>query len=101
MQAYQHVTAPFISRVLCSAALDAGGGLPSEFLLFAAGTTETSKGAFTTDVDAIMAAQRAYGVRLMIDSEHASLDDEVFKTRGDARDALGYFDVEARADGSI
>lgn len=75
--------------------------MPTEFLLFAAGTTDTSKGSFTTDVAAIVAAQRAYGVRLMIDSEHASLDDDIFRTRGDARDALGYFDVEARADGSI
>lgn len=87
--------------MLCSAALDAGSGLPTEFLLFAAGITETTKGAFKADPAAIVAAQRAYGVRLMIDSEHASLDPEVFKARGDACDALGYFDVEARADGSV
>lgn len=95
------MTAPLISRVLCSAALDATVGLPSEFLLFASGTTDTTKGSFTADTAAIIAAQRAYGVRLMIDSEHASLDPDVFKARGDACDALGYFDVEARADGSI
>lgn len=88
-------------RVCCSAALGSEGELPREFLLFAPGVTKTSKGEFTTNVAAIMAAQRAYGVRLMIDSEHASLNDEVFKVRGDARDALGYFDVEARADGSV
>ena len=89
-------------RVLCSATLGSEGEqLPREFLHFAPGVTKTSNGDFTTDVAAIMAAQRAYGVRLMIDSQHASLDNEVFKARGDARDALGYFDVEARADGSI
>lgn len=89
-----------LSRVLCSAALD-GEELPTEFLLFKGGVTETTKGKFTVDAKKIIAAWKSYGVRLILDSEHASLDDEVFKTRGDARDALAYFDLEARADGSI
>jgi phage I-like protein len=90
-----------ISRVLCSATLDAGEVLPTEFVLFRSGVTETEQGPFTVDVARVAEAQRKYGVRLMIDSEHASLDDAVFQARGDARDALGYFDLDVRPDGSV
>jgi phage I-like protein len=100
--ARHHAPSVRLSRVLCSATLEPSDeALPSEFLLFKGGVTETTKGKFTVDAERVVQAWRNYGVRLILDSEHASLDDEVFKARGDARDALAYFDLEARADGSI
>lgn len=83
---------------------DATAPLPAEFLIFPAGTHESSKGAYTFDAEAardVMAAYQQKSVDMMADLEHDSLSDEARTFRNNAGDAMGYFKLELRADGSL
>lgn len=77
--------------------------LPTEFRLFVAGENATEKGSFLFDEEAAaqtMAAYHQWGVRLMIDLEHQSLEDWT-PPEPTARDARGWCDLELRPDGSL
>ena len=81
-----------------------GAPLPTEFLLFRAGENATSKGVFLFDAEAARAVMAAYsreGVDLMLDLEHQSLDDAARTARADAADALAWYGLELRGDGSL
>lgn len=94
-----------LSRVFCSALeLAEGAPLPAEFLLFRAGPNETSKGVFVFDAaaaTAVLAHYKREGVDLMVDCEHDSLSDKARAMRSDAGDALGWYQLELRVDGSL
>jgi phage I-like protein len=78
------------------------GDAPTEFLIFRRGVNETTKGPVVFDDTAaasVMAAFAKYGVDLMIDLGHHSLDDSA-EARGDAGDARGWFRLELR-DGAL
>lgn len=71
---------------------------PSEFRIFRAGINETSKGSTLFDDEAaasVMAAWQRWGVDLMIDLEHQSLDAGA-GARDDAADARGWCKLEVR-----
>lgn len=77
--------------------------LPAEFRIFVAGENATEKGSFLFDEQAAaetMAAYHQWGVRLMIDLEHQSLEDWT-PPEPNARDARGWCDLELRPDGSL
>lgn len=81
-------------------AIDAGAELPAEFVLFKAGSNDSTKGPAVWDAKAAelvmaRAAERA-GVRYPIDLEHRSLDDTARSLTKDATDAMGYFDLAVR-----
>lgn len=79
----------------------ADGALPVEFRIFVAGVNATEKGDFLFDADAaaaVMAAREAWGVDVMIDLEHLSLDDSAPNYDPDAR---GWAELELRDDGSL
>jgi phage I-like protein len=83
---------------------EAAEPLPTEFLLFAAGVNRTVHGEFVFDAQSardVMAEFRKRGTDMMIDLEHFSVRPEVVIARADARDAMGYFTPEVRADGSL
>lgn len=90
------------SRVLLT---EIGGtSPPSSFLIFKAGANETRKGTFVYDATAaaqVMAEYRAGGVQLCLDLEHDSLDPAKRTSRADAADAMGWYDLEQRSDGSL
>lgn len=73
--------------------------LPTEFRVFRRGLNETSKGSFIFDDEAareVLAAYQREGVDQIIDLEHYSFDEEIEKTRADAKDARGYYRLELR-----
>jgi phage I-like protein len=77
--------------------------LPSEFRVFAAGVNESSKGPAIFDEQAaasVMASYQRWGVDLMIDIDHASLDPAAGMSRRDAGDAVAWFHLEVR-DGEL
>lgn len=81
----------------------ADGALPTEFRIFVAGENETEKGTYLFDdaaAAAVMAAYEAWGVDVMIDLEHQSLDDDP-SPDPTARDARGWCQLELREDGSL
>lgn len=83
-------------------ALGADGALPTEFRLFQKGWNDTEKGRLLFDdaaAKSVMAAYKAWGVDLMIDLEHQSLDDKGADPT--ARDARGWCRLELRSDGSL
>ncbi len=72
-----------------------GNGPPTEFRLFKAGPNDTAKGVFLFDARAaalVMAAANRWGVDLMIDLEHRSLDSGV----NHDPDARGWFRLALR-----
>lgn len=76
-----------------------GGGLPTEFRIFASGVNATAKGPIVFDDEAaasVMAAFERAGVDLMIDLAHDSVDDRVRAQRNDADDARGWCRLEVR-----
>ena len=88
----------------CSALEAPGDALPTEFRLFAAGANPTSKGVYVYDKaaqKAVMSQYASEGVELMIDLNHDSLDPAATASRSDAGDALGWFQLETKPDGSL
>lgn len=80
-----------------------GPELPTEFRLFVAGWNETENGSFLFDADAAEATMAAYakwGVDLMIDLEHQSLEPTIAPDPT-AKDARGWCNLELREDGSL
>ena len=78
--------------------VDLGADPPTEFRIFQAGVNPTSKGDLLFDDKAaasVMEAWKAWGVDLMIDLEHQSLDADA-SSRADAVDARGWFKLEVR-----
>lgn len=86
-------------RVQLGMAFDVGAGEPpTEFRLFRAGVNSTQKGDFIFDEQSaatVLAAWREWGVDLMIDLDHLSLDIDC-SPRTDAGDARGWFGLELR-----
>ena len=83
-------------------ALGDDGQLPTEFRLFKKGWNDTEKGSLLFDDTAaksVMEAYKAWGVDLMIDLEHQSLDGKGADPT--ARDARGWCRLELRPDGSL
>lgn len=79
--------------------LGEGDAPPTEFRLFKAGWNNTQKGRFLFDdkaAVATMAAYREWGVDLMIDLEHQSLDPNA-PPEPTARDARGWCALELRS----
>jgi phage I-like protein len=77
-------------------AVGAGGELPTEIRLFAAGVNQTEKGPYLFDAEAakrVMAHYQARGVDVMIDLDHLSTDDTHPNYDGDAR---GWAKLELR-----
>lgn len=75
------------------------GALPTEFRLFVKGWNDTEKGRFLFDDDAaasVMTAYASWGVDLMIDLEHQSLEVEPGAPDPTARDARGWCRLELR-----
>jgi hypothetical protein len=80
----------------------ANAPLPKEFRLFKFGENPTSKGTFTLTRESAAACMAEYqkeGVRLMVDLNHDSLNENALALRSDASDARGWFSLELRADG--
>lgn len=78
--------------------------LPTEFRLFTAGVSESWKGPALFDTQAaesVMAAAAQWGVDLSIDLEHRSIDPMAVALASDAADALGWFRLAVREDGSL
>lgn len=91
----------FLSIALESLAA-AGQPLPTEFRLFAAGTSDTSKGEFRyteRSVRECAAFNARRGIDCVIDWEHASLFAKYAPNPAEAGKAAGWFQVEARTDG--
>lgn len=81
-----------------------GDQLPTEFLIFKPGVNATRKGDFLFDqraARAVMAEYQKGGVQLCLDLEHDSLDPERRKARADASDAMGWYDLALKSDGSL
>ncbi len=75
----------------------ADNSVPSEFRIFAFGTTDTTKGAYAFDADsaaAVLAAAQEYGNRLTLDYEHQALSDPPIEAP-----SAGTYALEMRADG--
>lgn len=92
--------------VITALSADAIKRPPSEFRIFAYGTTHTRLKKDPTPVlfdeqaaAQVMAAWQRHGADFMIDLEHFSVDDDMLATRPDAPDALGWFKLETRPDG--
>lgn len=71
-------------------------GLPTAVRLFRAGPNETHKGTFVFDkeaADSVMAAANSWGVDMMFDLQHLSIDEEAPNYDPDAR---GWFRLEVR-----
>ena len=80
----------------------AGDVLPTEFRLFKFGVNKTEKGDFIFDKAAaksVMAARQEWGVDVMLDLEHQSLEVPPGAADPTARDARGWAKLELRADG--
>lgn len=80
-----------------------GDELPTEFRLFKKGWNVTENGKFLFDdkaAKAVMAAYQSWGVDLMIDLEHQSLEVEGGAPDPTARDARGWCKLELR-DGEL
>jgi len=78
--------------------------LPTEFELFPAGVSESWKGPALFDEEAatlVMAAAEKWGVDLAIDLEHRSIDPKACALTNDATDALGWFRLAVKDDGSL
>lgn len=93
-----------IRKLVLLSALDVGDTLPTEFRIFRSGVNESSKGSDVFDEHAARAVMTEYakqGVDLMIDLNHDSLDPATRRQRKDAGDAMGWFKVELRDDGSL
>jgi hypothetical protein len=94
-----------LSHVLSSAIeVEADQPLPTAFLIFRPGVNATRKGDFVYDAAAaaeVMAEYQAGGVQLCLDLEHDSLDPKKRTARADAADAMGWYDLEQRTDGSL
>ncbi len=94
-----------LSHVLSSAIdVEADQPLPTCFLIFRPGVNATRKGDFTYDETAaaeVLAEYQAGGVQLCLDLEHDSLDPKKRTARADAADAMGWYDLEQRSDGSL
>src|SRR6478752_6238822 len=94
-----------LSHVLtCSLEVEADQPLPSEFQIFKPGLNKTRKGDFLYDEAAaaeVLAEYQAGGVKLCLDLEHDSLDPKKRQARADAADAMGWYDLEQRSDGSL
>jgi phage I-like protein len=76
--------------------------LPDAVRLFKYGNNPTAKGDFILTPEDAAECVRLFnesGVDLMFDLEHDSVDDQAPLFRADARDARGWFGLEARADG--
>jgi phage I-like protein len=79
-----------------------GDTLPTEFRLFTFGVNKTEKGDFLFDRAAaveVLRARKAWGVDVMLDLEHQSLDVEPGAADPTARDARGWAKLELRPDG--
>ena len=79
-----------------------GDKLPTEFRLFRFGKNETENGTFIFDdaaAKSVMAARKKWGVSVMLDLEHQSLDCEPGVPDPTARDARGWGNLELRKDG--
>lgn len=77
--------------------------LPTEFRLFVSGWNETENGRFLFDAEAAketLAAYKKWGVDLMIDLEHQSLEPDIAPDPT-AKDARGWCKLELREDGSL
>lgn len=88
------------NRLATLAVLVGDGAPPTEFRLFVAGWNATENGDFLFDEEAaasLIAAREAWGVDVMVDLEHLSLDPKAPNYDPDAR---GWHRVEIRADGS-
>lgn len=96
-----------LTRHLLSAitvADDAAAPLPTEFLIFPPGAHESSKGTYTFDAEsarAIMSRYQTKGVDMMADLEHDSLSDQARLMRSDAGDAMAWYKLQLRTDGSL
>lgn len=76
-----------------------GADLPTEFRIFVRGANETENGRYLFDdkaARAVMAAYQAWGVDLMIDLEHQSLEVDPGAPDATARDARGWCKLELR-----
>lgn len=97
------VAAALLSTATLAVVLADDGTPPKEFRIFVAGWNATEKGDFLFDDDAAQATLAAYkdwGVDLMIDLEHQSLDPET-PPEPTAKDARGWCNLELRSDGSL
>lgn len=94
-----------LSHVVSSAIeVEADQPLPDAFLIFRPGVNATRKGDFMYDEAAaakVLAEYQAGGVQLCLDLEHDSLDPKKRTARADAADAMGWYDLEQRPDGSL
>lgn len=75
---------------------------PKEFRLFKMGWNETEKGSFLFDDEAakaVMQSRAEWGVDVMIDLEHQSIEAPPGAADPTARDARGWGKLELRADG--
>lgn len=95
-----------LQRVTLSDLGEVGDGapLPTEFRIAAPGVNNTTKGPYLFDADAARAVMAEYareGVDQMIDLNHDSLDPATCRQRADAADAMGWYRLELRADGSL
>jgi phage I-like protein len=73
--------------------------LPTEFRIFRRGQNPSQRGVALFDDKAaaeVMRRYREWGVDLIIDLQHDSIDPEVRKHRADAADARGHFKLEVR-----
>jgi phage I-like protein len=85
--------------VALATSLPSGGSPPKQFLIWAFGEVETTKGTFLFDdaaARAVMESYRSYGNRLTIDYEHKAVDPN--RRAGDGK-AAGSFEIELRTDG--
>lgn len=86
-----------------SIAIGENGDLPTEFRLFEPGWNDTAKGRFLFDemaAKSVMSAYAEWGVDMMIDLEHMSLEDAP-SPDPTSRDARGWCSLELREDGSL
>jgi phage I-like protein len=102
---FSRMAVRLLSHVLSSALdVEADQPLPTAFLIFRPGVNATRKGDFMYDEAAaaeVLAEYQAGGVQLCLDLEHDSLDPKKRTARADAADAMGWYDLEQRSDGSL
>jgi hypothetical protein len=78
--------------------------LPTEFRIFTPGVMSTTKGPDLYDevgARSVLEEYQKQGVDLMIDLNHDSLDPATRRQRADAGDAMGWFNIEQRANGEL